>query len=294
MEVKLLAATTKPLETMYIAARTCYSEDGPIQLEDNLPNDDVKWKLIEKVLKSGHQSIAEHISFTFAIEGISRACSHQLVRHRAGIVFSQQSQRYVEIKETEEELGDAFSADYDNINYKDSKIFTMIDKYFTENTFKNVNGYFYALDQYLYATENGEKPEDARRFLPNGTKTNITMSVNYRELIHICGLRLCTRAQKEIRDLFGLIKKEVEKVEPRLAEYLVPRCEVYGVCFEGKCCGRKPSIKELQTTYKVAKNDMDDILSETDWDMLMDSIKNPKVNDNLRKLMEMESVLNGD
>jgi thymidylate synthase (FAD) len=70
------------------------------------------------------------------------------------------------------------------------------------------------------------------------------MSVNFRELIHLCNLRLCTRAQKEIRDLFGLIVKEVKGVDERLASYLVPQCEIHGICFEDKCCGRKPKFKE--------------------------------------------------
>ena len=107
---------------------------------------------------------------------------------------------------------------------------------------------------YLRKTDWGEKAEDARNFLPNATKTNITMSVNYRELIHLCNLRLCTRAQKEIRDLFGLIVKEVKGVDERLASYLVPQCEVLGLCTEHQCCNRKPKLEEVLEGYERYKD----------------------------------------
>ena len=113
MKVKLIAMTQNPIDVMWTAARTCYSAESPIDMwkydryqqteEEVQQGFELKeewieerqkkmWKLVKTVLDSGHQSIAEHVYFTFAIEGISRACSHQLVRHRAGIVFSQQSQ----------------------------------------------------------------------------------------------------------------------------------------------------------------------------------------------------------
>lgn len=179
-------------------------------------------------------SIAEHVYFTFAIEGISRACSHQLVRHRAGIVFSQQSQRYVEIKE------DVFNL----LRWEEAK--PILDKYFIDVNTSNWQEYLDCLKHYLHHIQMGMKPEDARNVLPNATKTNITMSLNYRELIHICNLRLCTRAQLEIRNLFKDIVKEVEKTEPRLAEYLVPTCEKQGFCTEHQCCGRKPRLEDIK------------------------------------------------
>lgn len=237
MEVKLLAATTKPLETMYIAARTCYSEDGPIQLENNLPNDDIKWELIEKVLKSGHQSIAEHINFTFAIEGISRACSHQLVRHRH-CTFSQKSQRYVKIDEDIELLAQT------HLNKKSYyKIIEILNKYFIWDE-NNLEDYFYLSDtlyQYLRKIQQGLPAEEARNVLPNCTKTNLVMTCNLRELIHICNLRLCNRAQSEIRELVKLMSEVVyNNYNKRLRELLVPSCEVIGYCKEVKSCGRKP------------------------------------------------------
>lgn len=259
MNVKLIQMTENPIDVMWTAARTCYSAKSPIDMWDetrDVPKDEYKeeienkrWNLVKKVLDSGHQSIAEHVYFTFAIEGISRACSHQLVRHRAGIVFSQQSQRYVEIKENIDVIQNlrAFP-----VSDKDKAI-EICSKYFVDVNESNYNGYVDSLWEYLNATNNGVKPEDARMFLPNATKTNITMSVNFRELIHLCNLRLCTRAQKEIRDLFGLIVKEVKGVDEKLASYLVPQCEVLGLCTEHQCCGRKPQLKEVMEGYEKYK-----------------------------------------
>jgi thymidylate synthase (FAD) len=236
------------------------------------------WSLVKKVLDSGHQSVAEHVYFTFAIEGISRACSHQLVRHRAGIVFSQQSQRYVEIKENVSNI----------LRWEEAK--PILDEYFVDVNTSNWQEYLNCLKHYLHHIQMGMKSEDARAILPNATKTNITVSLNYRELIHICNLRLCTRAQLEIRQLFRAIKKEVEKVDERLASLLVPSCEIHGMCFEDKCCGRKPKVNEVKGAYKLLEGD-DTILSGSDWEQLMESIDNPKVNEKLQNLMKKPSVL---
>ena len=256
MKVKLIQVTQNPIDVMWTAARTCYSAKSPIEMWDNryfvegeLTEDEAidnynfkqekMWNLVKKVLDSGHQSVAEHVYFTFTIEGISRACSHQLVRHRAGIVFSQQSQRYVEIKESKQELMEILN------RYEGPEMKALCDKYFVE--FKDMipSDLIKTLCEYRDLVDGECKAEDARNVLPNATKTNITMSLNYRELIHICNLRLCTRAQKEIRDLFGLIVNEVKNVDERLASYLVPSCELIGICFESQSCKRKPTLEEI-------------------------------------------------
>lgn len=264
MRIKLIQMTENPIDVMWTAARTCYASESPIDMwdkayetyidPDNVLTDAYEkqekahWKLVKKVLDSGHQSIAEHVYFTFAIEGISRACSHQLVRHRAGIVFSQQSQRYVEIKESLQELRDI--REHGGV----AKTAGIVEKYFVPNQ-DGMSGLKYAeldcLIEYRRLIEEEKMaPEDARAILPNATKTNITMSVNFRELIHLCNLRLCTRAQKEIRDLFKLIVKEIEAKDTKLASYLVPSCEAHGVCFESNCCGRKPKFEDVMKIYK--------------------------------------------
>ena len=262
MKVKLIQVTQNPIDVMWTAARTCYSEKSPIQMWDydryNQTQEEIDecfelkeewirerqekmWNLVKKVLDSGHQSVAEHVYFTFAIEGVSRSLLAQITRHRAGIVFSQQSQRYVEIKENINEVQNfrAFPVS------KREDAIKMCNKYFVNVNESNCSGYIESLWEYLNAINDGLKPEDARNFLPNATKTNITMSINYRELIHICNLRLCTRAQKEIRDLFKLIVEEVKKQDERLASYLVPTCEINGFCKENKCCGSKPKLEDV-------------------------------------------------
>ena len=249
MKVKLIAKTPNVLDVVYTGARTCYNAGSPIDMWDNVDSvaDGKKENLIKKVFESGHLSTSEHAYFTFAIEGISRACSHQLVRHRH-CSFSQQSQRYVEIKENQDELYEAFNENYDSTSYKDSKIFKILDKYFVDaDNFRNVNGYYYALDNYLEAIKMGEPAEDCRRFLPNATKTNIVVSMNLRELIHLCNERLCTRAQLEIRQLVKEMVKEVVKNEEWLKSYLQPKCESLGFCTEAHgSCGRKPHINDIK------------------------------------------------
>lgn len=276
MKVKLIQITQNPIDVMWTAARTCYSEKSPIEIwewkygEEPVTEEtyeqvvkehqDKHWNLVKKVLDSGHQSIAEHVYFTFAIEGISRACSHQFVRHRAGIVFSQQSQRYVEIKEDLDELCHLYlELKRDPEDKQDKTVATfektekLLEKYFVDVNPETMEAYLDDLISYKRYIDMGYKPEDARKFLPNATKTNITVSVNFRELIHMCNLRLCTRAQKEIRDLHKLMKDEVKEVDERLASYLVPQCEVHNICFEDKCCGRKPTIDEVLQNEKTVK-----------------------------------------
>ena len=301
MKVKLIQITQNPIDVMWTAARTCYSAKSPVEMWEDWQklldpdNEEVvcdfneytnkkekHWNLVKKVLDSGHQSVAEHVYFTFAIEGISRACSHQLVRHRAGIVFSQQSQRYVEIKESLQELKDI--REHGGV----AETAGVVEKYFVPNQ-DGMSGLKYAeldclIEYRRLIEEESMAPEDAREILPNATKTNITMSVNFRELIHLCNLRLCTRAQLEIRNLFKEIVKEVKVEDERLASYLVPQCEVHGICFEGKSCKRKPTLDKI-------KDDMfESTLSKEDFEQLMSRCENPEVNEKLKKLMEMKSV----
>lgn len=275
MKVKLIQITQNSIDVMWTAARTCYASESPIDMwenkwgelspscdysEDGIEREQGKhWKLVKKVLDSGHQSIAEHVYFTFAIEGISRACSHQLVRHRAGIVFSQQSQRYVEIKEDLKYLEQLYkeTRSIDDVERLEAieKLSKIVDKYFVKDNDKiGAIKYFFTLIDYLTAIQDACKPEDARQLLPNATKTNITMSCNLRELIHICNLRLCSRAQAEIRELFKLIKAEVTEQDKRLGSLLVSQCESLGYCPEHQCCGKMKTLPELLNWVKTGKD----------------------------------------
>lgn len=262
MKVKLIQTTQNPIDVMWTAARTCYASESPIDIWNDSyqaylePNnvltdaceqqENKQWKLVQQVLNSGHLSIAEHVTFTFAIEGISHACSHQLVGYRH-CTFSQQSQRYVEIKESLSEI----ESHREHVQRRTDCphcqwLSELVNKYFVVHDSDEKYFCEKALCNYLELIEDGAKPEDARAVLPNATKTNLVMTLNYRELMHICNERLCTRAQTEIRQLTKLMVEEVKKQDERLSQYLVPKCEIDGFCKEHKCCGRKPTLKSIQ------------------------------------------------
>ena len=241
MKVKLIQHTQNLLDTIYTGAKTCYNAGSPIDMWFDVPTiaRDKKIEFVKKVITSKHLSVLEHSSFTFAIEGVSRALLAQITRHRL-CSFSVQSQRYVEIKEDQDYLENLFCGSDED--YK--KLLSILNKYFVDgDKLKNVNGYYYALDNYLSAIKSGEKPEDARRFLPNGTKTNMVLTCNLRELMHICNERLCTKAQTEIRQMVQMMVDEVLKDNDWLKDYLTPKCS-NGICTERNSCGLYKKYKE--------------------------------------------------
>lgn len=218
MKVKLFNDTKELIDIIYTAARTCYFEGSPIDMYDNAwrLEREKKIKLIEDCIKRNHLSVLEHVHLTFGISGISRACSHQLVRHRH-CSFSQQSQRYVNLKD---------KAEY--VTPESLKNNILFDK-----TLRDITTCYEVL------IETGIKPEDARAILPNACCTNLVMSCNLRELFHICNERLCAKAQSEIRAVVKAMKDEVVYQLPFLIPYLQPKCEKFGYCTESKTCGRK-------------------------------------------------------
>ena len=206
MKAKLLNNLSKATNIIFTACRTCYSTKSPIKLIEQEPNTD----LIIKIARSGHLSTFEHVVCTFAIEGVSRSLLAQLTRHRI-CSFSVQSQRYCKM---------------DN---------NFVIPYSLENGNRNLVGGILnkITDCYNELIENGVKKEDARAILPNATCTNLVMTCNLRELIHICNLRLCKRSQAEIRELVGLMRDEVVKELPFMKEFLVPKCKI---CTEKNNC----------------------------------------------------------
>ena len=176
--------------------------------------------LVKKVLSSGHHSTVEHCQFTFAISGVSRACTHQLVRHRH-MSFSQKSQRYVTEK-----------GEFEYVTPKTIENSDLNEEY--KSMMKTIS------DFYAKMVEAGIPAEDARAVLPNAATSSLVVSLNLRELMHLAQLRLCTNAQLEIRTLVRRICDAVIKEEPWLKEYLVPKCEIKGYCDEIRGCGRKP------------------------------------------------------
>jgi thymidylate synthase (FAD) len=204
MEVTLIQATPNPVETIAQIASICYDSDPKNPMA-----------LVKHLYKNGHHSVMEHIYFTFKIEGISRACSHQLVRHRH-CSFTQRSQRYCN------ENG-FFVVTPTSINKVDEKY-----------------GYFELMDvieqHYDELQALGVPNEDARYVLPNACTTELYLSCNLRELIHIANERLCTKAQWEIREL---VKQMVALVDPQLQFMLVPKCKSGRIICNSPCKGGK-------------------------------------------------------
>ena len=222
--VHLISRPENMLKTVYTAARTCYSADTPINIYNSTDDEEKMLKLIERVIGSGHYSVIEHIQVTFAISNVSRACTHQLVRHRH-MSFSQKSQRYVKEKGQFDYLIPPTIEKDEALKKKFTDFMEEISK------------------KYQEFVDAGIPAEDARAVLPNACSTSIVTSLNLRELIHIANLRLCTRAQYEIRTMVKAMCDELTKVEPWLKPYLVPKCERLGFCDEDKSCGRKPRLE---------------------------------------------------
>ena len=203
---------------IYTACRTCYSELTPDDIFNKATDGEIDvakmQRLISNVIESGHGSTIEHVVFTFGISGVSRTLSHQLVRHRAGVAFDQQSQRYVTFKKAATMLPQTIAE---------------ADPDVRERYEEQIEG---AMSLYGDLVGAGIPGEDARFVFPNATRTNLVMTTNLRALIHMSGLRLCTMAQWEIRRLFQLIRHEIFQVSPFLGSFLAPKCVPLGYCDE--------------------------------------------------------------
>lgn len=201
MKVTLIQSTPDPIATIANIASICY---------DSNPKNPAK--LVEYLYKNGHHSVFEHIYFTFKIEGISRACSHQLVRHRH-CSFTQRSQRYC----SEDDFG----------------YVTPHSMFLSDESLSTHDEVIVAASvAYDKLQELGIPNEDARYLLPNSCKTSLYLSCNLRELIHIANERLCTRAQWEIRDL---VKQMIALVDPALKFMLVPKCKSGRIICNSPC-----------------------------------------------------------
>ncbi len=222
MQVKLVRYTPEPERTVAMSARLCYSPIGAAQLEERI-SDEQAATLVRKLVSMGHFSTLEHVSFTFAIEGVSRVLTHQLVRHRIAS-YSQQSQRYVKEHDFET-IVPASIATRPEAKAKYDALMKEIQEMYNE------------------FTEMGIAAEDARYILPNATETKIVCTFNARSLLNFFSLRCCTRAQWEIRTLANKMLAECQKVAPVIFENAGPTCVFEGVCHEGAMsCGRINAI----------------------------------------------------
>lgn len=219
MRVSLLEHTPHPDEIVAAAARLCYSSADIDIIRKRLGPDKAK-ALVEKLLAMGHESPLEHVSFTFGIEGVSRALSHQLVRHRIAS-YSQQSQRYVKL------------SGFDYVVPP-----TIAENRETREKYEAVMESLRAAYKDLLAVA---PAEDARYVLPNACTTKLVATFNARSLYNFFNLRCCTRAQWEIRRLAWEMLKLVKEVSPAVFGHAGPDCWGPHGCGEGEyCCGEPP------------------------------------------------------
>lgn len=210
-----------------VASKNCVSETMPELGDDDL------LKSMKGAIASGHESVLEHWSATFAVSGVSRALTHQLVRHRIAS-YSQQSQRYVDMGKFEYVTPDSISRRREG----------NVDPYFYLQEYEHLMDEISKLYQGMII--GGIPEEDARYILPNACTTNIVVSMNARQLRHFFALRCCERAQKEIRELANKMLEECIKVAPNIFSDAGPSCvQNGGFCVEGKRgCGRCPPMKK--------------------------------------------------
>lgn len=218
VKVKLISYTTNPVDTIEEAASTCY---------DSSPTGG---KIMNHCYKSGHHSVLEFADFTFKISGVSRALTHQLVRHRLAS-YAQRSQRYCK------ETGFEFVVPPSIAKKPEAAVIY-------QKTMDNIT------EAYAKLLELQIPGEDARMVLPNACFTEICVKMNLRTFMNFCNERLCSCAQWEIRQMAMQMVKEVLKVAPELKQFLVPKCEKhpnYHFCTETKkrSCGKHPLISEV-------------------------------------------------
>lgn len=253
MKVTLVSWTPEPERIIAAAAILCYQRATPDEAWEQAANKKRQETLVARLIQAGHWSAVEHVNFTFGIEGISRVCSHQLVRHRIAS-YSQQSQRYADV-------GDA---DY---FVKPPSLVELEagESWGDHPRFEELIGQ--AVAYYRHVTERTKQTarrreeiyEDARFILPHAGKTNLFWTTNLRNLAQISSLRLCVLSQWEIRQVMLLCKKALmEKDFPLLAKLLVIKCIRWGYCDEGdRCCGIRPTHEAVMA---VAKKYRDEVL----------------------------------
>ena len=270
IQVTLLSHSEDPLRSLYMAYRTCYSQLTPQQVaarieDERIPREKMH-AFIEERLKTGHASPLEQVWFEFGIAGVSRAFSHQFVRHRVGISFEQQSQRYVTYKGGEFPYTVPKTVEEAGLDGKMAALFADAGRLYEE----------------MVAA--GVPAEDARFLLPNATNTNFKITVNFQSLLHICDLRLCTRAQWEFRKVAALMRAEVMRVAPELGRYLQPKCGELrtGYCDESEAdweacpIGRvRPHKAALFRLYDQYRRGELQPLRDEDWAAIEDLAPEP-------------------
>jgi len=230
LKIKLLRYTADAELLCGTAALTSTKSGSPSEILEKMDLETAK-RIIKRVTGYGHVSVIEHASFTFSIEGVSRAMTHQLVRHRIAS-FTQQSQRYV----TYDTLEKYVTPPSITNNAEAKKIF--------DETLEKIS------ETYQKLLKLGIKKEDARFILPNAAKTNIIVTMNARELRHFFNLRCCTRSQWEIREVAIEMLKQAKKTAPALFENAGPSCVELGYCPEGKIKPPECNVEEIKKRFR--------------------------------------------
>jgi thymidylate synthase (FAD) len=278
MKVKLLTYTPNPEKIIAMTGKLCYAGCTIDELEDNLTEEEIN-KFVNMLIKIGHESPLEHVSFTFAVEGVSRVTEQQLTRHRLAS-YSIQSGRYVERDNAEftipkainnnEYASEAFNevSDLAKENYNsivEYLISNMIEDYIQEH---HVTESAEEKDEIFYTFQESHKREynifkkkaieDARMVLPNSLQTKIIFTMNLRSLINFFEHRCCFRAQEEIRKLASEMLKLCKQVSPILFNRLGASCKTKGYCPErnmqcDELKGNIPQFKDLYNAYLEKK-----------------------------------------
>ncbi|MFZ3208618.1 MAG: FAD-dependent thymidylate synthase [Geobacteraceae bacterium] len=227
MKVALLQYTPDPEMSVALAARLCYSPVAIDELKERISASDIKG-FLDKIMSLGHQSVLEHASFTFGVEGVSRVTSHQLVRHRLAS-YSQQSQRYVSHKKRFAAVVPPVIAERPELLARFEAQMEALHKCYAE------------------MVDAGVPAEDARYILPSATETKLIVTMNARELLHFFTARCCERAQWEIREMAMEMLRLSKAVASTIFKYAGPGC-ISGSCPEGAmACGK---IKEVRERFR--------------------------------------------
>jgi len=256
MKVILISHTPDPERVIATAAKLCYSSSDITSLRDGLTDDKVA-DFVEMLASIGHESVMEHVSFTFGIEGISRACSHQLVRHRIAS-YSQKSQRYVN------ENGFEFITPPEIESVPEAKVFFEEEMQRITESYDKLADILTEKHKERFVSEGMDEKaaaskarklanEDARFILPNACETKIVVTMNVRSLFNFFKHRCCNRAQWEIRAVADEMLRLCYSAAPNVFKNAGPSCVMTGRCPEGKMtCGK---ITEIKDKYKELKNE---------------------------------------
>lgn len=248
MKVKLIQHTPEPEKLIAAAAKLCYSHVGVEDIMDGLDQEKTD-KFLAMLMDMGHESPIEHVSFTFAVEGISRVLSHQLVRHRIGCSYSQQSQRYVKLDQFEyiippeiEKIPQAKDI-FIKAMEEDQKTYDKLVEVLQKEHFEKLIAEGKTEKQAKSASEKASI-EDARYVFPNACETKIVFTMSARALMNFFRERCCQRAQWEIREMAVEMLRQVKAEAPTLFKNAGPSC-ISGPCPEGRmCCGKTAEVRE--------------------------------------------------